>query len=175
MLVLSVSAFSVFFRNIETWKRIHTRRSQPMKIQMNSVFRTGNERALKRNGFLPLEKENTSFFLIEKLQSKWNDEQTKCKKNGKKPKLWKSVLKMLSFKDVLVLFLVGGLTTLCRILQPLFLGYLLVSLMTIKPHHNYLLYGWALAMGINAFIRSLCIHQFNYRCELLGILVSAAQ
>jgi len=138
---------------------------------MNSVFRTGNERALKKNDFLPLEKENTSFFLVEKLQSKWNDEQTKCKKNGKKPKLWKSVPKML---DVLVLFLVGGLTTLCRILQPLFLGYLLVSLMTIKPHHNYRLYGCALAMGINAFIRGLCIHQFNYRCELLGIRISSA-
>ena len=135
---------------------------------------TGNERALEENYLIPLEKENTSFFLIEKLQSKWNDEQTKCKKNGKKPKLWKSVLKMLSFKDVLVLFLVGGIISLCRILQPLFLGYLFVSLITTKPHHNYLLYGCALAMGINAFIRSLCIHHFNYRCELLGIRISSA-
>ena len=141
---------------------------------MNSVFKTGNERALEENDFLPLEKENTSCFLIEKLQSKWNEEQTKCSKNGKKPKLWKSVLKMLSLRETMVLFSLGGLTTLCRILQPLFLGYLLVSLMTTKPHHNYLLYGCALAMGINAFIRSLCVHQFDYRCELLGIRISSA-
>ena len=141
---------------------------------MNSVFKTGNKRALEENDFLPLEKEITSCFLIEKLQSKWNVEQTKCNKNGKKPKLWKSVLKMLSFKEVMVLFSLGGLTTLGRILQPLLLGYLLASLMTTKLHHNYLLYGCALAMGINAFIRSLSMHHFDYRCERLGIRISCA-
>ena len=76
---------------------------------MNGVFKTGSERALEENDFLPLAKENTSCSNIEHLQAKWNDEKTKCKGIGKKPKLWKSVLKMVSVKDVMILILTSAL------------------------------------------------------------------
>jgi len=141
---------------------------------VNSVFKIGSERALEENDFLPLSEENTSFSVVEQLQTKWNDEKTKCKRNGKNPKLWKSVLKMLSGKDVMVVFFLGVLHMFCRSLQPLLLGYLLVSLTSAEPQHTYLLYGCAVAMGVNALIRTLALHHFGYKCELLGIRISSA-
>jgi len=141
---------------------------------MNDVFKTGSKRALDENDFLPLAKENTSGVLMELLKTKWNKEKAKSKENGKKPKLWKSVVGMLSVKEVLVLISMGALYTLCRILQPLLLGYLIVSLMSAEPKYNYLLYGCALAMGINGLIHFLAMHQFDYKCELLGIRISSA-
>ena len=71
---------------------------------MNIVFKKGSERALEKTDFLPLAKENTSCFVTERLQTKWNEEKSKCKRNGKRPKLWKSVMKMLSVKDVFLFF-----------------------------------------------------------------------
>ena len=141
---------------------------------MNGVLKTGSERALEENDFLPLAKENTSCSVIEQLQAKWNKEETKCKGKGKKPKLWKSVMKMFSVKEVIVIFLTGGLYTLCRILEPLLLGYLITSLMSSEPQSHYLLYGCALAMVINALFRTLNEHQFAYRCEVLGIRIGSA-
>ena len=91
---------------------------------MNIVFKTGSERALQKNHFLPLPEENTSSFVITRLRTKWEKEESKCKENGKEPKLWKSALKMLSTKDVVLIVSTGAMFVLCRILQPLLLGYL---------------------------------------------------
>ena len=63
--------------------------------------------------------------------------------------------------------------TLCHILQPLLLGYLVKSLMTAELH-NYLLYGSAIALGINGVISSVATHQADYHCEVLGIKISSA-
>ena len=142
---------------------------------MNIVFKTGSKRALEQTDFLPLARENTSCFLMEQLQTKWNNEKTKCQKNDRKPKLWKSVIKMLTVKDAVFLISTGVFCTLCRVLRPLILRYLVVSL-TAPPESrdNYFLYGCVLAMGITALIGSLSMHHFSYRCEMLGIRVSSA-
>ena len=50
---------------------------------MNSVFKTGSERALDENDFLS--EENTTSSVTERLQTKWNDEITNFKEKEKKP------------------------------------------------------------------------------------------
>lgn len=141
---------------------------------MNGVFKTGSERPLEESDFLPLPKENITSSLIEQLQANWDREKAKSKANGKKPKLWKSVIKMLSFKETMFLISTSGLYSLSRIVQPLFLGYLMSTLMSPEPQKNYLLYGCALAMGVNALIGCLSMHHFDFRCELLSIRLSSA-
>ena len=142
---------------------------------MNSVFKTGNERALEEDDFLPLSEENFTCTLTEQLQTDWNKESEKCKSNGKKPKLWKSVLKMVSFKEGMIIIFTGVLYSGCLLLQPLLLGYLISALLsTPEPQNNYLLYGCAIAMGINALISSLSMHHFFYRCELLSIRIGSS-
>ena len=59
---------------------------------MNGIFKTGSERPLDENDFLPLSKENSASFLTDQLQANWNKEKTKCDRNQKRPKLWKSVI-----------------------------------------------------------------------------------
>lgn len=83
---------------------------------MNNVFKTGSERALQENDFLPLPEDNTSSFVITSLQAKWEKEQTKCKENVEKPRLWKSVVKMPSTKDVMLIVSTGAMFALSRIL-----------------------------------------------------------
>ena len=138
---------------------------------MNNVFKTGNERTLEENDFLPLSEENSTGTLTEQLQTKWNKESRKCKLNGgKRPKLWKSVLKMLSVKEGIILTFTGALISISSLLQPLFLGYLISTIIsTPEPQKNSYLYGCALAMGINAMINGVSMHHFFYRCDLLSI------
>ena len=141
---------------------------------MNNVFKTGSQRPLEENDLLPLSEENLTSSLTERLHKKWRKENTKCKGKGKRPKLWKSVIKMLSVKDGMIIVFTGLLRTICGLLQPLFLGYLISGLTSAEPQHNYLLYGYALAMGIITLISGLSMHQADYRCELLGIRISSA-
>ena len=137
-------------------------------------MKTGSERAVDENDLLPLQEENTTRFLTEKLQAKWIEETADSERHDLTPKLWKSVFKMLTRKDSLILITAGSFITFCRILQPLLLGYLTKSLMIADLQHNYLLYGCASAIGINELVCSLSSHQFDYHCELLGIRISCA-
>ena len=141
---------------------------------MNILMKTGSERAVDENDLLPLKEENCTRFLTEKLQAKWIEETAHSERHDLTPKLWKSVLKMLTRKDSMILITAGSFTTFCRILQPLLLGYLIKSLMIADLQHNYLLYGCASAIGINELVCSLSLHQFDYHCELLGIRISCA-
>ena len=142
---------------------------------MNHVIKTGSKRALEQSDFLPLTQENSTSSVSEKLQTKWNKEKAKGEQNGKRPKFWKSVLKMISVKDVLIIMLTGILDLCCRIFQPLLLGYLVSSLMpTTESRNDLLLYGCAVAMGVNALIKSLSIQQHCFRCEVLGVRLTSA-
>ena len=142
---------------------------------MNNVINTGSERVLEQDDFLPLSKENSTSSVTEKLQTKWNDEKAKCERSGKRPKFWKSVVKMKSVKDFSTIMFTGIVDSCCRIFQPLFLGYLISSLMSATETRNdVLLYGCALAMGVNALIKSLSNGHFCFRKELLGIRLTSA-
>ena len=137
-------------------------------------MKTGSERAVDENDLLPLKEETTSWFLTKKLQAKWSEDIADSKIHDVKPKLWKSVLKMLTAKEKMIFVSAMSVETLCHILQPLLLGYLVKSLMTAELHNMYLLYGSAIALGINGVISSVAMHHANYQCELLGIKISSA-
>ena len=141
---------------------------------MNSIFKTGSERPLDENDFLPLSKENCSSFLTDQLQANWNKEKAKCDRNQKRPKLWKSVIKLISVKDVMFIVFTNVLYAMFRFLQPLLLGYLISMLMSLELQKDNPLYGCALALSINSVIGALCMHHYDYRCELLGIRISCA-
>ena len=141
---------------------------------MNNIFKTGNEQTLDENDFLPLSEKNTTCFVTEQLQIKWDEEITDCKGKGKKPRLWKCVMKMLSVKDVIFLFFNWFIYAFCCILEPLLLGYFMAYLLSAESQRVYRLYGCALAMVITVLMRSLFGHQTAYRCELLAIRISSA-
>ena len=139
---------------------------------MNSIFKIGSERPLDENDFLPLSKENSTSFLTDQLQANWDKEKTKCNRNHKRPKLWKSVLKLISVKDALIIIFINVLHSISRLLQPLLLGYLISILMSAEPKKDYLF--CTLALCIDAVIGGVSMHHQDYRCELLGTKLSCA-
>ena len=102
---------------------------------MNNVFKTGSQRPLEESEFLPISEENTSRFVINQWE-KWEKEKTKCNENEKRPRLWKSVVKMLFIEFIILLISTSGLYSLSSTLQPLLLGYLVTSLMSAEPQKN---------------------------------------
>ena len=141
---------------------------------MSSIFKIGSEQPLDENDLLPLSKENSASFLTDELQANWNKEKAKCNRNQNRPKLWKSVIKLISIKDVMIIVFTIALYSISGLLQPLLLGYLISILMSAGPKKDNLLYVCALALCINSVIRTLGMHHRGYKCELLGIRISCA-
>lgn len=141
---------------------------------MNSIFKTGAQRPLYQEDFLPLTKDDSAFFLTNKLQAIWNEERDKSQKNGKRPKLWKCLFKMLSVDDLLVIVFGQGLCSTYLLLYPLFLGYLVSSLMSPETEKNPLYYICALGLCFISLVGTFGLHHKGYRSELFGIRISSA-
>ena len=141
---------------------------------MNSIFKTGSERPLDENDFLPLSKENSATFLTDRLQANWNKEKAKCSRSQKRPKLWKSVINFLTIKDAMIIVFANTLYSISILLQPLLLGNFISILMSAEPQKDNLIYGCAVALCINSLVGAFGAHHFSYRSELLGIRLSCA-
>ena len=83
-------------------------------------------------------------------------------------------MKLISVKDAIIIVFTNSLRSISVVLQPLLLGYLISILMSSEPQKDNPLYDCALALSINSVIGPLCMHQYDYRCELLGIRISCA-
>ena len=142
---------------------------------LNNVIKTGSERVLDTSDLLSLNEETTTRHLTESFESSWKNEAKHCNKQDRRPKLWKCAFKIISLQSGFFIGLAGFLDSVCRILQALFIGFLLSALVSSKePHKDVLLYGCAAAMAVNSWVRSLCMHYVSYRTEVLGISLSSA-
>ena len=96
---------------------------------MNRIFRTGNQRPLDQSDFLPLNEEDRTRGLTEQLEEHWNNHIQQCNITaGRKPKLWKCGLRMLSCTEVLFILSFWFVELIYRVSIPLVLGLLLLRI-----------------------------------------------
>ena len=139
---------------------------------MFKTLKTGNKCPLERADFLPLHEADRTEELTERFRNLWNNTLHKCDEKGKQPKLWKCVLRFISFKEVCVVLWIWMLEATCRILQPWILG-ILVSLLMQPEYDRRLAYACA---GLLALVALVCAsaHVASFKCEMLGLRLSSA-
>ena len=140
---------------------------------MNNVFKIGSKRPLKQSDFLPLHEGDRTRDLTERLQKEWNNHVQECSMTkGKQPKLWKCVLRTISYKEILFLISFWLLESVCRVSQPLVLGYLL-RLISCPQRNRTIANGFCLLLSLSGLSTALT-HYSAYRFELLGMRLSSA-
>ena len=144
---------------------------------MNNVMKTGSKRALEEGDFVPLSNENTSLSATERLDKKWREEIANSMKKERRPKLWKSVVKMFSPIEAAFVACCCVLYVIGSILSPLLIGYSIFTLMSPgEMHQNNILHGCVLAtaMAVNTLVGSLGMQHDAYASEIMGIRLSTA-
>ena len=140
---------------------------------MNSIFKTGSKRPLNQSDFLPLHEKDRTRDLTEGLQKEWNNHVQECNKTeGKQPRLWKCVLKMVSRKEILFILSFWLMDSICRVSLPVVLGVLLRSLSSAEMDHS-LAFGCCLLLGLSG-LSTTSTHYSAYLSELLGMRLSSA-
>ena len=140
---------------------------------MNGVFQTGAQRPLEESDFLPLQKEDETQRLTEKIQKLWNLEKNKCAESGNQPRLWKCVLMAVSLRQLALILFTSLMDSTCRVLQPLLLGFLVSELMSVDNDRSFM-FICAAIMFVNAVFRSLSMHQRLYHSIAIGMRLMAA-
>ena len=140
---------------------------------MNGVFQTGAQRPLEETDFLPLQEEDETQRLTEKIQKLWNREKKKCAESGNQPRIWKCVLMAVSLRQLALLLFTGLMDSACRVLQPLLLGYLVSELMSVQNNRS-VMFICAASMFLTAVIKSLSMHHYSYHILSIGMRLMAA-
>ncbi len=141
---------------------------------ISNVFEAGSKRPLQQSDFLDLEEDDETKQLIEELQKRWNHEVERSREKQREPRLWKIVLELLSPFDIFFVILTGLLDCIGRFTQPFLIGYFLSALMRPDESHRYLLYGCAGLMMVTVIVRSLAMHQYDYKSLYLGMRLRSA-
>ena len=141
---------------------------------MNDVMKTGSKRTLEEGDFVPLSNENTSQSATELLDKKWKEEIANSIRKKKTPKLWKSVLKMISYREAVFVVCCDVLFAIGSLLSPLLIGHLIFMLMSHETHH--ILHGCVLAtaMTVTTLVGTLGMQHSGYAAEIMGIRLSNA-
>ena len=143
---------------------------------MNDVMKTGSKRTLEEEDFVPLSNENTSQSATELLDKKWKEEIANSIEKKKRPKLWKSVLKMISLREAVFVVCCDVLYAIGSLLSPLLIRHLIFMLMSPETHQNNILHGCVLAtaVAVNTLVGSLGMQHSGYAAEIMGIRLSNA-
>ena len=143
---------------------------------MNDVMKTGSKRTLEEGDFVPLSNENTSQSATELLDKKWKEEIANSIRKKKTPKLWKSVLKMISLREAVFVVCCDVLFAIGSLLSPLLIGHLIFMLMSHETHQNNILHGCVLAtaMAVTTLVGTLGMQHSGYAAEIMGIRLSNA-
>ena len=140
---------------------------------VNSIFKAGSERPLDQSDYLPLHEEDRTRDVTEQLQKEWNNHVQDCNMTeGKQPKLWKSVLRVIPGVEIVFWMCFFLVESICRVAQPLVLGLLLQSLGSAERNRSQE-YVYCFLLSLSG-LSTAFTHYSAYRLELLGMRLSSA-
>ena len=135
---------------------------------VREILVIGQKRPLENDDLFPLLDEDKTQTSTEKLHNTWNEE-TAANKIGNRHRLLRALFRAFPFSDYVFILSLGLLPAVCNVLQPVFLSLLLPELMNSHVKDSSLAYIYATGICMSSFVRAICIHQFCYYAQLMGL------
>ena len=138
---------------------------------LKRLLSTGNERSLENEDLFPLLDADKTKTSSEKLQETWAEESTEHIKGrrGNGYRLFRALLRMLSWKDHLYLLGLVILRDTFKVLRTVCLGLLLLELMKRSDEEVSWAYFYGAGICLGQFGESLCCHQLLYHAALISL------
>ena len=95
---------------------------------MNTILQLGSQRSLEKNDIFPVRTEDSMEHLVAKLESEWKQQIHNTPSTGGKPRLWKALTRMFSWKAYTVILVLRLLRFLSTIFLPILLWFFLSDL-----------------------------------------------
>ena len=92
---------------------------------MSSILRIGSKRPLKKEDIFPVRMEDSMGHLVAKLESAWKQEISRSLTTGCKPRLWKALTRMFTWKEYTVMFVLKLFRFLSTIFLPMMMWFFL--------------------------------------------------
>lgn len=141
---------------------------------MNDLLRLGNNRPLTGDDLFPLLESCKAEVVVRKAEKCWLDESKRSQSENKKPRLWKAMLRLVSWKSAVIMIVLRTFWALSFAFQPVCL-WLVLKTLNDKPHMDmkFAIISVAL-LGTTTLVKVLSTHHYDYLTELWGLRLKVA-
>lgn len=140
---------------------------------LGELLALGNKRPLENYDLFPLLDEDKTQTSTENLQRTWNEEKTihAANKQGSGYRLLKAIIRAFPCTDYMFIFSTSLLTSVCEVLQPVFLSLLLPELIQSSGNSKgfSLAYVYAAGICLSSFLRIFVTHQSRHNADLMSL------
>uniref|UniRef100_A0A8D0H493 Multidrug resistance-associated protein 4 n=1 Tax=Sphenodon punctatus TaxID=8508 RepID=A0A8D0H493_SPHPU len=143
---------------------------------LNSLFITGHKRTLEEDDMYKVLPEDSSKKLGEELQRYWDKEVRKAKKEARAPHLTKAII-LCYWKSYLVLGFFTLIEETLKIIQPIFLGKIIIYFENFDPLDTVTLnyaYGYAGGLSVCTLVLAITHHLYFYHFQRAGMKLRVA-
>ncbi|KTG43527.1 hypothetical protein cypCar_00010446 [Cyprinus carpio] len=149
--------------------------SQIFFCWLNPLFRIGSKRRLEEDDMYKVLPEDGSKRLGEELQSYWDQEVEKATKELRTPKLTKAMIRCY-WRSYAVLGVFTLIEEMIKVIQPVFLGKLILYFESYNPDNAelYEAYGYAAGVSLSTLGLALLHHLYFYHVQRAGMKIRIA-
>uniref|UniRef100_A0A8C1LBQ9 Cystic fibrosis transmembrane conductance regulator n=1 Tax=Cyprinus carpio TaxID=7962 RepID=A0A8C1LBQ9_CYPCA len=142
---------------------------------LNPLFRIGSKRRLEEDDMYKVLPEDGSKRLGEELQSYWDQEVEKATKELRTPKLTKAMIRCY-WRSYAVLGVFTLIEEMIKVIQPVFLGKLILYFESYNPDNAelYEAYGYAAGVSLSTLGLALLHHLYFYHVQRAGMKIRIA-
>ena len=141
---------------------------------MNDVLKLGNQRPLTEEDLFDLLEDFKAEILVEEAEKYWFEELKRSQSFGKKPRLWKAMVRLISWKSGLVMMILKTLQSLSFVSLPLCLWLVLKTLNDGPKLDMKLAFIYVALLGLASLIKALTTQHYDYLTELWGLKLKVA-
>ena len=141
---------------------------------MNDVLKLGNKRPLTEEDLFHLPEDYKADILVEEAERCWLEELKRHQSRGKKPRLWKAIVKLIPRKSGLVMIILKTLESLSFVSLPLCLWLVLKTLNDGPDLNMKFVSLYVVLLGLTSLLKALTTHHYDYLTELWGLKLKVA-
>ena len=132
---------------------------------MNNVLKLDSKQPLEEKHLFPVEPVNQSEKLVGELEKEWLAEERASEQNRTKPRLWRAMMRVISYRDYIILGLLRVFYSVTLNLLPVILWFFLRSISSVS---------FVVAITVVTCARSVCINQSLFKMEVIAIRLKVA-
>ena len=136
---------------------------------MNKILNLGSKRTLQSEDLLPLLEGDTAEILVETVVTEWKEQIQLARREGRHPKLWKAIMRVIPPKGYVTLVVLRLLSSASYIGLLLLIWFFLRFLSDSSATSTLTSSLYIVGIGAVSLVRALCFHHSDHFCELWGM------
>ena len=138
------------------------------------MLKQGNNRPLIEEDLFHLPEDCKAEILVEEAERYWLEELKRSQSRGKKPRLWKAMVRLIPWKSGLVMIILKTLESLSFVFLPLCLWLVLKTLNDGPDVDMKFVSKYVALMVLTSLIKALTTQHYDYLTELWALKLKVA-